>query len=218
MDVKENLLKIRSEIPKDATLICVSKTKPIETIIEAYNLGERNFGENKVQELIEKYDALPKDINWHLIGHLQKNKVKYIIDKISLLHSLDSTALLKEIEKQCEKNRCNLDALIQINIGREESKFGILEEDLDELIEACEKTKFVKIKGLMVIIPKGNEESCKFYFKKTKEIFENLKTKSYNNISMKWLSMGMSNDYIWALEEGSNMIRVGQGIFGERHY
>lgn len=218
MNVKENLSKIRSTIPEDVTLVCVSKTKPVEDILEAYNLGERDFGENKVQELLEKYDTLPKDICWHLIGHLQKNKVKYIINKVRLLHSLDSIELLNEIEKQCYKNKCTINALIQINIGREESKFGVLEENLEELLASCEKTNYVKIKGLMAIIPKGNEKSCRTYFKRTRQIFEDLKTKSYDNISMELLSMGMSNDYIWALEEGANIIRVGKGIFGERHY
>ncbi|CAM2802880.1 YggS family pyridoxal phosphate-dependent enzyme [Hathewaya histolytica] len=218
MAVRENLYKIKTKIPKDVTLICVSKTKPKEMIMEAYDMGERNFGENKVQELVEKYETLPKDIKWHLIGHLQKNKVKYIVDKIYLLHSLDSIELLEEIEKRCKSKNVNMNALIQINIGREETKSGVLEENLHSLLDVCEKSQYVKIRGLMVIIPKGDEDNCRYYFKKTKSIFEELKNMSYKNIYMDYLSMGMSNDYLWSIEEGSNMIRVGQGIFGKRNY
>jgi pyridoxal phosphate enzyme (YggS family) len=197
-------------------LLAVSKTKPIEDMMEAYALGIRNFGENKVQELISKKDSLPSDINWHFIGKLQTNKVKYLVNNVSLIHSLSSIKLLEKIESEYSKANSIANVLIQINIGREESKSGILEEELELVIDAIEKCKNVKVKGIMVIIPKGNEESNRYYFRKTKEIFNNLKEKKYNNISMNILSMGMTNDYKIAIEEGSNLIRVGSGIFGLR--
>ncbi|GAA0788489.1 YggS family pyridoxal phosphate-dependent enzyme [Hathewaya limosa] len=218
MVVKENLENIKKNIPENVTLICVSKTKPVELIKEAYDLGERNFGENKVQELVEKYEELPKNIKWHLIGNLQKNKVKYIVDKIHLLHSLDNVELLQELEKRCAQKQCLVNALIQVNIGREESKHGVLEEDLEELLDYCKEAKYVHIKGLMFIIPKGDEENCRHYFKKSKQLFLKLKDKNINNVSMEILSMGMTNDYMWAIEEGSTMVRIGQGIFGKRIY
>ena len=185
-------------------------------ILEAYNVGQRDFGENKVQELIEKEESLPKDIRWHLIGKLQTNKVKYLVGKVYLIHSLSSIKLLDKIESEFSKKDTIANVLIQINIGREESKSGVLEEDLNTLIEAFELCNYVKVKGIMVIIPKGNDESNRFYFKKSKEIFEYLKNKKYKNIKMEILSMGMSNDYKVAIEEGSNMIRIGTGIFGSR--
>lgn len=218
MSISENYTRIKEELSDQIELISVSKTRTIEEINEAYEIGARNFGENKVQELIDKYDKLPKDIKWHLIGHLQRNKVKYIVGKVALIHSLDSVRLLEEIEKQYEKHSMCADTLIQINIGREESKTGILLENLDELINAVENCKNVKVKGIMVTIPKGDEESCRFYFEKTREIFDNLMKKSYNNISMEVLSMGMSGDYKTAIKAGSNMVRIGEGIFGKRNY
>lgn len=218
MDIEEKLKNIKKYVKDDVTLICVSKTKPMELIKKVYDLGERNFGENKVQEFLTKYDELPKDIKWHFIGTLQKNKVKYIVDKVSLLHSLDSIDLLEELEKKCQKKQCTINALIQINMGREENKHGILEEQLDEFLKACTNVSNVFIKGLMIVIPKGNEESCRKYFKQAYTLFSKQKGKSLNNISMEILSMGMSNDYIYAVEEGSNMVRIGQEIFGERIY
>lgn len=218
MSISENYTKLKSELSDQIELISVSKTRTIEEIKEAYEIGARNFGENKVQELIDKYDKLPKDIKWHLIGHLQRNKVKYLVGKVALIQSLDSIRLLEEIEKQYEKHSMCVNTLIQINIGREESKTGILLENLDELINAVEKCKNVKVKGIMVTIPKGDEDSCRFYFEKTREIFDDLKKKSYNNISMEILSMGMSGDYKTAIAAGSNMIRIGEGIFGKRNY
>lgn len=218
LSISENYTRIKAELSNHIELISVSKTRTIEEIKEVYEVGARNFGENKVQELIDKYDKLPKDIKWHLIGHLQRNKVKYIVGKVALIHSLDSLRLLEEIEKQYEKHSMSIDTLIQINIGREESKTGILLEDLEELINAVEKCKNVKVKGIMVTIPKGDEESCRFYFERTREIFDNLREKSYNNISMEILSMGMSGDYKAAIKAGSNMVRIGEGIFGKRNY
>ncbi|MGL4730992.1 MAG: YggS family pyridoxal phosphate-dependent enzyme [Clostridium sp.] len=218
MTIKENYINIASTLPGDVILIAVSKTKPVEDIIEAYDAGCREFGENKVQELVEKYEKLPKDINWHMIGHLQRNKVKYLVNKVKLIHSLDSIRLLKEIEKQFSKVNTSVDVLIQINIGREESKTGLMIEDLDKLLCEVEKCNFVKVKGLMATIPKGDKESCKNYFLKMKNIFDDLKSKNVKNVTMKYLSMGMSGDYKYAIEEGSNMIRLGSNLFGKRNY
>lgn len=218
MSIKENIEKIRKEIPNNVQLICVSKTKPVEDIMEAYNVEERHFGENKVQELCDKYETLPKDIQWHLIGHLQRNKVKYLVGKVALIHSLDSIKLLKEIEKKFSAADKTANVLIQINIGREESKTGLFEEELQEVINEIEKCTHVKVKGIMSIVPKGDSDQCRVYFKKIKDIFDSLKEEEFINISMDILSMGMSEDYNIAIEEGSNMIRVGQGIFGKRNY
>ena len=176
----------------------------------------RNFGENKVQELIDKYEKLPKDIKWHLIGSLQSNKVKYIVGKVALIHSLSSIKLLEKIESEYSKRNMVADVLIQVNIGRETSKSGVLEEDLEELIKAIEKCKNINVKGIMVIIPKGNDEENRYYFKKSFEIFQNIKNNNYINVSMDILSMGMTNDYKIAIEEGSNLIRIGTRIFGAR--
>lgn len=218
MSISENYIKLKDEIPKSVTLVSVSKTRTVEEIKAVYQLGERDFGENKVQEIMEKYEQLPKDIRWHLIGHLQRNKVKYIVGKVHLIHSLDSVRLLEEVEKQYGKSNLIADMLIQINIGREESKTGLLLEDLEELLEACEKCSNVKIKGIMATIPIGDDESSMYYFSKTKDIFENLKKRSFKNITMETLSIGMSNDYKVALAVGSNMVRIGTGIFGKRNY
>jgi hypothetical protein len=199
-------------------IIAVSKTKPIEDMEIAYNLGIRDFGENKVQEILLKYDNFHKDVRWHLIGHLQRNKVKHIVGKVYLIQSLDSINLLNKIEKVYKEHGKSANVLIQINIGREEQKYGILEEDLDNLLKEIEKCEFVKAKGIMVIIPKGSSDENRLYFRKTYEIYNKLKKRSYKNINMEILSMGMSGDYEIAIEEGSNMIRIGQGIFGKRNY
>lgn len=159
---------------------------------------------------------MPKDISWHLIGSLQTNKVKYIVGKVTLIHSLSSIKLLEKIELEYAKKDMVADVLIQVNIGREESKSGVLEEDLEELIQAIEKCKNVRVKGIMVIIPKGNDDENRYYFKKSFEIFEELKNNNYKNIWMEILSMGMTHDYKIAIEEGSNLIRIGTGIFGAR--
>lgn len=218
MSISENYLRLRDEIPKNVTLVSVSKTRTVDEIKAVYDVGERDFGENKVQEIMEKYEQLPKDIRWHLIGHLQRNKVKYIVGKVHLIHSLDSVRLLEEIEKQYGKRGVIADTLIQINIGREESKTGIFIEDLEELLNACEKCSFVRVKGIMATIPKGDDESSGYYFTKTREIFEELQGRNYKNITMETLSIGMSNDYKVALVTGSNMVRIGTGIFGQRNY
>ncbi|AOR23937.1 YggS family pyridoxal phosphate-dependent enzyme [Clostridium taeniosporum] len=218
MSIKENIENLNLKIPENVKLLAVSKTKPIEDLKEAYEAGIRDFGENKVQELVYKEENLPKDIKWHLIGKLQTNKVKYLVDKVYLIHSLSSIKLLKEIEKVFGKKEKIANVLMQINIGREESKSGVLKEDLLALIEEVEKCNYVRVKGIMVIIPKGDEKNNRKYFKETKEIFDYLKVKEYKNIKMEVLSMGMTHDFNEAIEEGSNLVRIGQGIFGERNY
>lgn len=218
MDIKNNIKSLRCNIPNEVTLLAVSKTKPLNELEEAYDAGIRDFGENKVQELKDKFENFHKDVRWHFIGNLQTNKVKYLVGKTFLIHSLSSIKLLEVIEKEFGKKNIIADTLIQINIGREESKGGLLEEDLDTLIEAIEKCKFVKVKGIMAVIPKGNEESNRYYFKKVRDIFDSLKSKEFKNIKMEILSMGMTHDYHIAIEEGSNFIRIGEGIFGKRNY
>ncbi len=220
LEIRDNINSIKKNLPKDVTLIGVSKTKPVEYVEEAYEAGLRDFGENKVQELVDKieYFKEKKDIRWHLIGHLQRNKVKYVVGKVYLIHSLDSIRLLEEIENKYKKADKIANALIQINIAKEESKYGIYEEELENIIYAIEKCKNVKIKGIMSIIPKGSNEECAKYFGQVKNIFSLLQNKNFNNIEMKYLSMGMTGDYPIAIKEGSNMIRVGQGIFGKRNY
>lgn len=209
-------MEILNEISNDVNLVAVSKTKPVEMIIESYNVGQRDFGENKVQELIFKKEMLPKDIRWHFIGKLQTNKVKYLVNNVHLIHSLSSVKLLEKIENEFGKNNSCVNVLIQINIGKEKSKSGIYEEELDDIIFAIEKCKHVKAEGIMVIIPKGNEEENRYYFRKTKQIFDRLKEEKFKNISMNILSMGMTNDYKIAIQEGANLIRIGSGIFGLR--
>jgi pyridoxal phosphate enzyme (YggS family) len=218
LNINENLIKVKSSIPKEVTFIAVTKTRSIEEIKVVYEAGIRDFAENKVQDLVEKYDAFPKDVRWHLIGNLQRNKVKYIVGKVHLIQSLDSIKLLEEIEKQYSKIGKVANVLIEINIGREETKGGIYIEELESLINAVEKCEYVKVKGLMAIIPKGDEGTCREYFKKVRTIWEELSTHSYKNIEMQHLSMGMTNDYLWAIKEGSNMVRIGEGIFGKRLY
>ncbi|MEA4827464.1 MAG: YggS family pyridoxal phosphate-dependent enzyme, partial [Clostridium sp.] len=172
MSIEARINKIINEIPENVKLIAVSKTRTLDELEEAYNAGSRDFGENKVQELVEKYDEFHNDVRWHFIGHLQKNKVKYIVGKVFLIHSLDNTGLLKEIEKRYSMNSEIATVLIQINIGRDPNKSGILLENLEELIEACENCKNVKVKGLMTVIPKGDEVSNRKYFKNMKEIYD----------------------------------------------
>ena len=185
-------------------------------IIESYNIGQRDFGENKVQELISKKEVLPKDIRWHFIGKLQTNKVKYLVNNVYLIHSLSSMKLLEKIESEFGKNDLSANVLIQINIGKEESKSGIYEEELENMLSAIEECKYVKVKGIMVIIPKGNEKENRYYFSITKTIFDELKQRKFKNISMEILSMGMTNDYKVAIQEGANLVRIGSGIFGLR--
>lgn len=216
LGVESNITEIKENIPPGVTLLAVTKTRSVEEMKLAYNSGILDFGENKVQEFLDKEVSFGDDIRWHLIGHLQRNKVKYIVGKVWLIHSLDSIKLLEEIEKQFSKISQEANTLIEINIGREVSKSGILEENLVLLLEAVERCKFVKVKGLMAIIPKEDEELCRIYFKKMRQIWEDLKEKPFKNVSMEYLSMGMTNDYKIAILEGSNIIRIGEGIFGKR--
>ncbi|NLK94250.1 MAG: YggS family pyridoxal phosphate-dependent enzyme [Clostridiales bacterium] len=218
MSICDNIKALKTKIPNGVTLLAVSKTKSLEEMEEAYKVGMRDFGENKVQELMNKEEHFHKDVRWHFIGNLQTNKVKYLVSKVYLIHSLSSIKLLKTIEKEFEKKDQIANVLIQINIGREESKGGILEEELEEIINCIEECKFVKAKGLMTVIPKGNHESNRMYFKKMNNIFHELKNRKFKNITMDILSMGMTHDYEEAIEEGSTIVRVGEGIFGKRNY
>jgi len=215
--IKNNLDEIKTTLPEGVTLIAVSKTKPNEAILEAYECGIRDFGENKVQDLILKYEALPKDIRWHFIGALQTNKVRKLIGKTTLIQSLDRTSLADEINKIASKKNLMVDALIEINIGEEENKSGLPLKDLTGFIEYLKKLEHINIKGLMAIIPQGEEAENKKYFKRMKEVFMELKHKEYDRFHMEILSMGMSMDYLSAIEEGSNMVRIGTGIFGNRN-
>ncbi len=212
MSVKDNILHLQKHLADNIHLVAVSKTKPNELIIEAYVAGQRIFGENKVQELVEKKESLPKDIEWHMIGHLQTNKVKYIAPFVSLIHAVDSKKLIKEINKRAEQNNRVIPCLLQVHIAQEESKFGL---DKDGVIEIL-KTDFsnVSIVGLMGMATfTDNKNQIRKEFKYLKDIFDELK-ESQPNFSI--LSMGMSGDYSIAIEEGSNMVRIGSSIFGER--
>lgn len=203
----------------DVTLIAVSKTKPVEMIQELYEVGCRNFGENKVQELVDKYEILPKDICWHMIGHLQRNKVKYIVDKVTLIHSVDSLRLAETIEKEAAKKNCVVDILIEVNMAKEESKYGIYPEDLEEFLGKINSFSHIRVKGLMTVAPNvKNSEENREIFTKMKKLSVDIVEKNIDNITMSILSMGMSNDYTIAIEEGANMVRVGTSIFGARNY
>ena len=227
-EISANLKMVREKIcaaakktgrtGEEITLIAVTKTHPPEMINEAIDCGVTDIGENKVQEIVEKYDKV-KPVRWHLIGHLQTNKVKYIIDKVHMIHSVDSVRLMEEIDRQAKKHGVVMNILIQINISGEETKFGIRPDEIDEMLEAAERMSNVKVCGLMTILPKvDNTVSLRLHFINIRRIYIDISKKKYNNISMKYLSMGMSGDYEPAIEEGSNMVRVGRAIFGERNY
>ncbi|MBE5957892.1 MAG: YggS family pyridoxal phosphate-dependent enzyme [Lachnospiraceae bacterium] len=203
----------------EVCLIAVSKTKPVEYIEEAYQTGTRDFGENKVQEICDKYEVLPKDIKWHMIGHLQRNKVKYIVDKVCLIHSVDSYRLAEQINQECIKKNCEADILIQVNMAHEDTKFGIDENNAEEIIREIAKLEHVHIKGLMTIAPYvSNPEENRVHFANMKKLYVDIKHKNIDNVIMSVLSMGMTNDYEVAIEEGATHVRVGTGIFGERDY
>ena len=218
MSISENISLVKNNLQENVTLIAVSKTRTTEEIKEAYNLGMRDFGENKVQEFVTKFDNFGEDVRWHLIGHLQTNKIKFIVGKVFLIHSLDSIKLLRQLEKHYKAESKTCSALIQINIGREESKTGLLLEELETLLSECEKCQNVQIKGLMAVIPNKTEQEDRKYFSQMKHIWDTLKIRNFNNIEMKYLSMGMTGDYSIAISEGSNMVRIGEGIFGKRIY
>ncbi len=202
----------------DITLIAVTKTYEADVINRAIELGVTDIGENKVQEIIRKYpDVLP--VRWHLIGHLQSNKVKYIIDKVSMIHSVDSISLMDEIDRQAKKHSKVMDILIQVNITGEESKFGIKPDEINEFLYHASTLKNVKVCGLMTILLKNDSEiNNRLHFNNIKRIYLDISEKKYDNICMKYLSMGMSGDFCEAISEGSNMVRIGSAIFGERKY
>ncbi len=203
----------------EVTLIAVSKTKPLSDIEELMTYGIKEYGENKVQELCDKYENVSSPVNWHLIGHLQTNKVKYIVDKVCLIHSVDSVHLASEIEKQAEKKGVVADILVQVNIAHEDTKFGIDENSVYEMLDSIKDFSHIKVKGLMTIAPfVENPEENRQYFRKMHQLLLDIKSKNIDNIDMSILSMGMTNDYMVAIEEGATMVRVGTGIFGERNY
>ncbi len=227
--IRENMEHVRKNIreaceksgrnPDDVTLIAVSKTKPLPMLEEAYECGCRDFGENKVQELVEKWEQMPKDIRWHMIGHLQRNKVKYIVDKVYLIHSVDSLRLAEEISKEAVKKGVTVSVLIEVNAAQEESKFGTTCEDAFRLVEEASRLPNIIIKGLMTIAPYvENAEENKQYFEKLRQIYVDINRKNIDNVYMTELSMGMTGDYETAIAEGATYIRVGTGIFGERFY
>ena len=227
--LKENLANVEKNIEQackntgrsrdEVTLIAVSKTKPIEMLQEIYDENIRDFGENKVQELCSKMEQLPSDIRWHMIGHLQRNKVKYIVGKVELIHSVDTYRLAEEINIQAKKQNVIVPILVEVNIAHEESKFGISAEDAILLVEDISKLENIRIKGLMTIAPYvENPEDNRLYFRKIKQLSVDITNKNIDNVSMEILSMGMTGDYMVAIEEGATMVRVGTGIFGERIY
>lgn len=220
--VRENILKACEKAgrdPESVKLIAVSKTKPAEDIEEIYSLGQRDFGENKVQELSQKIEILPDDIKWHLIGHLQHNKVKYIIGKTELIHSVDSERLALTISKEAVKHNVTADVLIEVNVAGEESKFGVTTDETIELIEKISKLPGIHICGLMTIAPfVADPEENRPVFRKLRELSVDIADKKIDNVTMSVLSMGMTNDYMVAIEEGATLVRVGTAIFGERQY
>ena len=216
MSIKNKLQNIKLNLPKNITLVAVSKTKPVELLNEAYDQGQRIFGENKVQEMVDKFEKMPKDIKWHMIGHLQTNKVKYIASFVSLIHGVDSLKLLKEINKQATKHNRVIDCLIQIKIATEDTKFGMSLNDLQLLLKSDEFKTLdnIRIKGLMGMASfTTDNHQIESEFKYLKSIFDQIK-KKYSDIEI--LSMGMSNDYKLATKYGSNMVRIGSHIFGSR--
>lgn len=222
MNIKiEKYKQIVAELKDYATLIAVSKTKPDKDVQDLYDLGQRDFGENYVQELVDKYDVLPKDIKWHFIGHLQSNKVKYIAPFVSLIHGVDSFKLLKEINKEGEKNQRIINCLLQIHIAQEETKFGLNEDELDDIFGSSElnNLKNIKVCGLMGMASfTENQEMVRNEFRYLKTLFNSYNKLHIANCQLQYLSMGMSSDYKIAIEEGSNMVRIGSLIFGERIY
>ncbi|MFV5693591.1 YggS family pyridoxal phosphate-dependent enzyme [Flavobacterium sp. LT1R49] len=221
MSIAQNLLKIKSTLPEHVTLVAVSKTKPVTDLMEAYEAGQRIFGENKIQEMAEKWEQMPKDIQWHMIGHVQTNKVKFMAQFVSLIHGVDSLKLVQEINKQAQKNDRIIDCLLQMHIAEEETKFGLDEEELTSLLSSNEfqKMKNIRIVGLMGMATfTDNKEQIKKEFTHLKSIFDSIRsTDAINRVStVSMLSMGMSGDYQLAIECGSTMVRIGSSIFGGR--
>lgn len=227
--VKENLKQVKKNIEEackragrkseEVTLIAVSKTKPVEMIEDAIEYGIKDFGENKVQEMSDKMNTISAELNWHLIGHLQRNKVKYIVDKTYLIHSVDSLRLAEQINQEAKKRNVICNVLIEVNIAQEESKFGVTKEELPNLLRQIRDLKNVYVKGLMTIAPfVDNPEDNREYFKEMHKLFVDMSAENTDNIRMEVLSMGMTGDYQVAIEEGATMVRVGTGIFGTRNY
>lgn len=226
--IAENYLAVKKRVaeaavrsgrrPEDITLIAVSKTKPVDKIKQAVEAGANILGENKVQEIMAKYDEI-HGVSWHLIGHLQTNKVKYIIDKVKMIHSVDSLKLAEEISKRAVKANVTMNVLVEINIGSEESKSGTALEDAEQLCLDIAKLDGIKVKGLMCVAPAVEDpQNARVYFKKMNKLFVDIKSKNYDNIDMQYLSMGMTHDFEVAIEEGANIVRVGTAIFGARNY
>ncbi|KAB2871217.1 MAG: YggS family pyridoxal phosphate-dependent enzyme [Bacteroidales bacterium] len=222
MSIQTNIQEIKSSLPQHVTLVAVSKTHPVEVIMEAYNAGHRIFGENKVQELVSKYEVMPKDIEWHLIGHLQSNKVKYIAAFVSLIHSVDGLKLLEVIDREAQKHNRVIDCLLQIHIASEETKFGLSADELEELLNSNDfkEMKNIRVVGLMGMATfTDNMAQVRMEFKFLSTLFKSVKAKYFADKSwFKELSMGMSSDYTVAIEEGSTMVRIGSNIFGHRNY
>jgi pyridoxal phosphate enzyme (YggS family) len=220
--IKANLLRIQKSVPKNVTLVAVSKTKPISDLQEAYDAGQRIFGENKIQEMAEKFDALPKDIQWHMIGHLQSNKVKYMAHFVDLIHGVDKLKTLKEINKQAKKHNRIINCLLQAKIAKEDTKFGLSFDEIEAVIgsEEISDLENIKIVGFMGMATfTDNQEQLKKEFLSLKSFFDTQKLRALaSNCELEILSMGMSGDYPLAIENGSTMIRVGSSIFGNRNY
>ena len=227
--IREHLTQTRQNIDKacrraersaeEVELIAVSKTKPVLMLQEAYEAGVRDFGEHKVQELVDKYEALPKDIRWHMIGHLQRNKVKYLIGKVYLIHSVDSLRLAQEIQKEAEKKQTEVNILVEVNVAGEESKFGSSREETLQLVKDIALLPSVHIQGLMTVAPYVEEpEANRMIFANLRQLAVDIKQENIDNVNMHVLSMGMTGDYQVAVEEGATYVRVGTGIFGNRSY
>lgn len=220
MTIKDNLLKIKSSLPPHVTLVAVSKTKPVADLMEAYNAGQRIFGENKIQEMAAKYEEMPKDVEWHMIGHVQTNKVKYMAPFVSLVHGVDSLKLLKEIDKQAAKHNRVINCLLQMHIAEEETKFGMDEQELNELLASGDfrQMQNIKVTGLMGMATFTDDEAqIKKEFTHLKTIFDRLRKRPETlNFKPATLSMGMSGDYQLAIDCGSTMVRIGSSIFGHR--
>ena len=220
MSIQDNLLKIKSQLPENVTLVAVSKTKPVEDLMEAYHAGQRIFGENKIQEMTEKWQQMPKDVEWHMIGHVQSNKVKYMVPYVKLIHGVDSLKLLKEVNRQAIRWRKSINCLLQIHIAEEETKFGLDEKELEELLNSDEfkEMKNINVIGLMGMATfTDNEEQIKKEFQYLKTIFDKVSKLKTDNCQLNTLSMGMSGDYQLAIEYGSTMVRIGSSIFGNRN-
>jgi hypothetical protein len=219
MSIKENLLQIKNALPETVTLVAVSKTKPVSDLMEAYEVGQRVFGENKIQEMAEKFEEMPKDIQWQMIGHVQTNKVKFMAPFVNLIHGVDSLKLLKEINKQALKNDRIIDCLLQMHIAEEETKFGLDETELDEILVFIKNEEFknIRIAGYMGMATfTENQDQIKKEFLNLKSLFDKHQTLKTENFQLNILSMGMSGDYELAIDCGSNMVRIGSSIFGAR--